>query len=233
MGRSDLKITVTNSWNWVLLAVPTLALIGVTAGCGGGSSSSSSTGLPLTKATLAQVTSGQAIVTSFGCTDCHNRGVDNTADTNWMAGYIGAAGGTGSGTYNIGPFQTYAANLTPDTTTGIGRYSDNQIYNALKYGLDPAATADVTITSTTPGQGNFPATPHYLAPPMPWPAIRHLSDTQLWEIIAYLKHGIKAVNNPVPASAGPPDFWASSYTTTAVGPVTIAAYPSGNEVYAP
>jgi len=45
---------------------------------------------------------------------------------------------------------------------------NNGGYNALKFGLDPGATPDAVITSTTPGTGNFPATPHYLAPPMPW-----------------------------------------------------------------
>ncbi len=219
-------------WPGIYL-LPIAAIALAAAGCGGGSSSTASSGLPASKATLAQVQQGQAVVTSFGCTDCHNRGVDNPADTHWMAGFIGASGGTGPGAYQIGPFATYAANLTPDTTTGIGKYSDNQIYNALKYGLDPAATPDVTITSTTPGQGNFPATPHYLAPPMPWPSIRHLSDTQLWQIIAYLKHGITAVSNTVPASQGPPDFWASSYTAAAVGPAVIPAYPSGNELFQP
>jgi len=209
-------------------------VLGLTvAGCGGSSDNGGTSGLPGGRATSAQVTRGRQLVTTSGCIDCHNRGKNDPTDTNWMAGYIGAAGGQGPGTFNIGPFQTYAANLTPDTTTGIGKYTDRQIYNALKFGLDPADTPDVVITSTTPGQGNFPANPHYLAPPMPWPSARHLSDDDLWSIVAYVKHGIKPVSNTVPDSQGPPDFWASSYTPDKIGPVDFPAYPTGNEQFNP
>lgn len=217
-----------------------LLMMGATAvglaavyGCGGSSSNVTSSGLPLGRATLAQVALGQQEVTTMGCTDCHNRGLDDPSDPNWMAGYIGVAGGTGAGANQIGPFNTYCPNLTPDPTTGLGSVTDQQVYNALKYGLDPMATPDVTITSTTPGVGNFPATPHYLGPPMPWPATRHLTDTQLWGIVAYLKHGIKPVVNQSPASTSPPDFWASDYTAAKIGPATIPAYPSGNEQFTP
>jgi hypothetical protein len=173
------------------------------------------------------------LVTTSGCTDCHNRGVNNPADAHWMAGYIGPAGGQGQGTFQIGPFQTYAANLTPDTATGLGNVTARQVFNALRFGLDPKETPDVTITSTTPGVGNFPAQPHYLAPPMPWPATRHMSDDDTWALVAYLKHGIKAVANAVPDSQGPPDNWASSYTDAAVGPANLPPFPTSNEQFNP
>ena len=84
-------------------------------------------------------------------------------------------------------------NTLPDATTGLGRFTERQIFNALRYGLRPGETPDVDITSTTPGQGNYPATPKYLAPPMPWPAWRHMSDNELKAIAAYLKRGLKPV----------------------------------------
>jgi mono/diheme cytochrome c family protein len=217
-----------------VIAVIATAGLPVLAGCG---SDNGSSGLPAGKATLEQVIRGRAIVTSFGCIDCHNRGKNDPSDPNWLAGYIGAAGGQGPGTFNIGPFQTYAANLTPDTNTGIGTPTERQIFNALRFGLDPMDTPDVVITSTTPGQGNFPATPHYLAPPMPWYSIRNMSDDDLWAIVAYLKHGIKAVANTVPDSQGPPDFWAGSYTPGKIGPNPLPPYPTtgsaGNEQFQP
>lgn len=223
---------VPPSMSHARLALFGLALtstIGLFAAVGCGSSNSSSSfGLPGGTATLDQVTHGRALVTSLGCTDCHNRGVDDPTSANWMAGYVGPAGGAGQGTFNIGPFQTYAANLTPDTTTGLGALTDLQIYNAIKFGLDPGETPSVVITSTTPGAGNFPAAPHYLAPPMPWPAFRHLSDTDIWSIVSYLKHGIKPVTNVVPPSQGPPDHWAGSYSSAAIGPADFSAYPSSN-----
>ncbi|HLK60765.1 MAG TPA: hypothetical protein VKU00_29650 [Chthonomonadaceae bacterium] len=220
---------------WPALAASLTVCLGIAVliGCGSGSNNSNASGLPGGSATLAQVQQGRALVTSSGCVACHNRDKDDPTDPNWMAGYIGPAGGQGPGAFQIGPFATYAANLTPDKNTGLGNFTDLQIYNALKFGLDPMNTPSVVITSTTPGQGNFPTTPHYLAPPMPWPSFRHLSDSDLWAIVAYIHHGIKAVSNVVPPSQGPPDFWASSYTDQAVGPPTFPPYPEGNEQFAP
>ena len=209
------------------IPVVLLALALVAPGCGSGKGSLPSRGIPESATTdLTQVTRGRYLVTTSGCTDCHNRGVNNPSDAHWMAGYLP---GTPGQPFDIGPFKTYPANLTSDTTTGIGQYTDRQVYNALKFGLDPGETPNVTITGTTPGVGNFPANPHYLAPPMPWPATRHMTDDDLWAMVAYLKHGTKPVNNNVPDSTGPPDNWASSYTDAAVGPKTLPDFPAGNE----
>src|SRR5436853_8699 len=79
------------------------------------------------------------------------------------------------------------------------------VINAVPSGLDPADPPDVMTTATTPGQGNFPAPPQYLAPPMPWPSFRHMADGELWDIVAYLQHGIKSVHNTVKSSKGPKD----------------------------
>ncbi len=85
------------------------------------------------------------------------------------------------------------------------------------------------ITSSTPGQSNFPAHPKYLAPPMPWTAWRHMPDEDLWAIAAYLKRAVKPVSNKVPDSEGPPDFWASGYAVGKIGPYPAAAFPTANE----
>jgi len=87
----------------------------------------------------------------------------------------------------------------------------------------------VAITSATPGKGNFPVNPHYLAPPMPWTAWRHMPDNELWAIAAYLKRGLKPVNHKVEDSEGPPDFWASTYTPKDFGTYPAPAYPTVNE----
>ncbi len=218
-----------------LLAPLLTGAIGLTvaAGCGSSSSDAASGGLPGGAATLDQVGRGRAVVTSNGCTDCHNRGVDNPSDPKWLAGFIGPATASGPGAFQIGPFKTFCPNITPDTTTGIGKFTERQIFNALRYGLDPEDTSDVVITSTTPGQGGFPAAPHYLAPPMPWPAVRNMPDADLWAIVAYLKHGVKAVSNASPDSQGPPDHWASSYTPDKIGPYPLPAYPAGSEQFKP
>jgi mono/diheme cytochrome c family protein len=167
---------------------------------------------------------GRKLTITMACGDCHGA-IDNPAAEGWMVG-----GRTPSDTFQIGPFVTRARNLTPDSATGIGRYTERQLFNALRYGLQPAATPDVEITSTVPGQGNFPAQPHYMGPPMPWPAWRHLSDDQLRDLVAYLKHGLAPVHNEVPASQAPPDFWASNMTVEALGPYPASPYPTRNEV---
>ena len=124
---------------------------------------------------------------------------------------------------------THPRNLTPDNETGMGRFTERQIFNALRYGLRPEDTPDVEITSTTPGVGNFPLHPRYLAEPMPWMAWRHMSDEDLWAIAAYLKRGVKPVHNMVAESEGPPDFWASEYTVAKIGAYPAASFPTRNE----
>jgi mono/diheme cytochrome c family protein len=186
--------------------------------------------LPSGTASLEQVLRGRQLVIQTNCANCHNRGKNNPSDPAWLAG---ALPNVSAGTFQIGTLKTYAANLTPDMETGLGMHTDRQIFNALRFGLDPEDTPDVVISSSTPGQGNFPADPHYLAPPMGWPAIRHMSDEDLWAIVAYLKHGIKPVANEVPSSDAPADHWASSYTPDKTGPYPLPSYPAGNEELKP
>jgi hypothetical protein len=111
----------------------------------------------------------------------------------------------------------------------MGRFTERQIFNALRYGLRPGETPDVEITSTTPGVGNFPLQPKYLAPPMPWPAWRHIADADLRAIAAYLKHGVKPMQNRVADSEGPPDFWASEYTVEKYGSYPAVPFPTARE----
>jgi hypothetical protein len=171
-----------------------------------------------------QIAHGRFLVVSHACGECHGGG-DNPAAAGWLDGMRD----TINQQFLIGPFHTRAKNLTPDNTTGTGRFSERQIFNALRYGLRPEETPDVAITGTVPGQGNFPLHPHYLAPPMPWTSWRHMPDQDLWAIAAYLKQGVKPVNHRVEDSEGPPDFWASGYTVEKIGPYPAAAYPTVNE----
>ena len=56
-----------------------------------------------------------------------------------------------------------------------------------------------------------------------------MTDQELWDIAAYLKHGVKPVRNRVEDSDGPPDFWASAYTVGRIGPYPARAYPTERE----
>ena len=175
----------------------------------------------------SQVLRGRALVIHHDCGGCHGGG-DNPAREGWLAGAR-----TPADTFQFDSFSTRPRNLTPDNTTGLGRFSERQIFNALRFGLRPGETPDVEITSMTPGAGNFPLRPKYLAPPMPWPAWRHMTDRELHDIAAYLKRGVKPVSNRVQDSDGPPDFWAGLYTLDRIGPYPASPFPTSNEVARP
>lgn len=166
---------------------------------------------------------GRLIVVHHDCGGCHG-GDGNPAADNFLVGLRDT-----TQQFRIGPFITRPRNLTPDNLTGTGRFTERQIFNALRFGLRPGETPDVDITSNTPGEGNFPANPKYLAVPMPWIAFRHMSDQELRDIAAYLKRALKPVVNKVPDSEGPPDFWASAYTPEKIGTYPLAAFPTPNE----
>jgi len=172
----------------------------------------------------AQVALGRQMVVSHACGECHGGG-DNPAAPFWLDGMRD----TILQQFRIGPFVTRAKNLTPDIATGTGSFTERQIFNALRYGLRPEETPDVEITSTTPGQGNYPLHPHYLAVPMPWPSWRNMSNDELYAIAAYLKNGLKPVSHKVQDSDGPPDFWAGEYTVAKIGPYPVPPFPTANE----
>jgi hypothetical protein len=176
-----------------------------------------------------QVLRGRRMVIEHGCGLCHGGG--DVPREGWL---VGLRDGPSIAApyaieFPIGPFTTRPRNLTPDNTTGMGRFSERQIFNALRFGLRPGETPDVDITSIVAGQGNHPVNPKYLAPPMPWPAWRHMPDSDLWAIAAYLKHGLRPVVNRVEDSEGPPDFWASTYTAENFGPYPPPPFPTANE----
>jgi mono/diheme cytochrome c family protein len=88
-------------------------------------------------------------------------------------------------------FKAYAPNITPDRKTGIGAWTDAQIANAIRNGIRPDGTL--------------------IGPPMPISFYRHISDSDLAAIIAYLKaqpaveHAVppSTYNIPLPHNYGP------------------------------
>jgi mono/diheme cytochrome c family protein len=200
------------------------AILFATACAAPAPSVSSGSSMSVGQGTDAQIALGRYIVINHGCGDCHSSGVPTPAADGWLAGIDAADSG-----FVVGPFRTRPRNLTPDNATGLGRFSERQIFNAIRYGLRPGETPDMEITSNVPGQGNFPLHPKYLAPPMPWIAFRHMTDQELYAIAAYLKHGVKPVNHRVRDSDGPPDFWASTYTVDKIGPYPAPGFPAATE----
>jgi len=78
---------------------------------------------------------------------------------------------------------SYAANLTPDETTGIGLWSEDSFVKAIKSGKHMGAGRAIL-------------------PPMPWFWYNQLPDDDLKAIYAYLK-SLPAITNKVPPPTGP------------------------------
>lgn len=86
----------------------------------------------------------------------------------------------------VGPWGiSYAANLTPDSATGIGVWDESIFISALRKGKHM-------------GQDN--ARP--ILPPMPWQTISTMTDEDLKSIFAFLK-SIKPISNRVPNPVPP------------------------------
>lgn len=81
--------------------------------------------------------------------------------------------------FDEAPFKAYAANITPDAQTGIGKWTDAQLARAIREGIRPDRTV--------------------IGPPMPIQFYRNMSDDDLASIIAYLR-AQPAVANAVPKS---------------------------------
>ncbi|HEX6694000.1 MAG TPA: hypothetical protein VF035_04765, partial [Longimicrobiales bacterium] len=166
---------------------------------------------------------GRASVLRHACGDCHGGWSPERAG--WLTGNADSVS-----PFNVGLAKVWSRNLTPDDATGTGRYTERQIFNALRYGLRPSSTPDVDITSEKPGMGNHPATPDYLAPSMPWYVWRKMPEAELRDIAAYLKRGLKPVSHVIPPSDKGPGGWTAEYTPDKIGPRIPAPFPSRNEV---
>jgi len=78
---------------------------------------------------------------------------------------------------------SFSANLSPDSATGIGSWTESMFIAAIRNGKYWGSGRD-------------------LLPPMPWQTYRNMSDNDLGEMFAYLQ-SIKPVKNVVPAPIPP------------------------------
>jgi mono/diheme cytochrome c family protein len=119
---------------------------------------------------------GRRITYTSGCMDCHTPGTFyNAPDTTRLL--------SGSELGWTGPWgTTYPRNLTPDSTTGIGSWTEEQIVIAVREGRRPDGSP--------------------ILPPMPWPVYSHMTDEDAYALAAYLKsippvvHQVPAVDKP-------------------------------------
>lgn len=87
--------------------------------------------------------------------------------------------GAATNTAYAGPWGvTYASNLTPDTNTGLGIWTEDMFLKAMK-------------------TGRHVGTSRPIQPPMPWPAYAQMTDDDLKAVFAYL-HSVPGIANRVP-----------------------------------
>lgn len=153
-----------------------------------------------------EVARGKYLVTLMVCNDCHTPFKMGQAGpepdmTRMLSGHpselvmppapaLGEGpwvwSGAGTNTAFAGPWGvSFAANLTPDADTGLGKWDAETFIQALRSGRHQ-------------GQGRP------ILPPMPYPWYRQASDEDLRAIFAYLR-SVPAVKNRVPQPVDPPE----------------------------
>ncbi len=122
---------------------------------------------------------GKYLVELLGCGACHTDGalVGAPIPARSLAGSnIGIA--FTNPLENARPGIVFPPNITPDELTGIGRWSDQQIVDAIRVGQGRHGARRILV--------------------MPWQAYASLSENDVQSIVGYLR-SIKPVNNMVPA----------------------------------
>jgi len=154
----------------------------------------------------AMIEHGRYLVNLGGCNDCHSPKVFTpmgpVPDTTRLLSGSPAANplpeipkgviaqdkwgalATNDLTAWAGPWGvSFARNLTPDMATGIGSWTEEIFIKALRTGKDMGEGRDIL-------------------PPMPWPGLAQLPDSDLKDIFAYLK-SLKPIENSVPDPLAP------------------------------
>jgi hypothetical protein len=151
---------------------------------------------------------GRYLITTSGCNDCHTpkvfgphgMGLDSAK---MMSGHraesvlpaVAKSSLQPGGWSQMGPEVTafagpwgvsYAANLTPDSATGIGTWSEEIFIKTLRTGKHLGAENGRAIL-----------------PPMPWFNLINMKDEDFRSLYAYLR-SLPPVNNRVPANVPPP-----------------------------
>jgi mono/diheme cytochrome c family protein len=149
---------------------------------------------------------GEVLATFGGCHDCHSPKTMTPQGpvpdkAHLLSGYPAAqavpavpAGALAQGKWSVmtnddltawvGPWGiSFAANLTPDKTTGLGGWTADQFIKTMRTGKHLGVGRPIL-------------------PPMPWQGYAALSDAELKALFAYLR-SVKPIQNQVPATIPP------------------------------
>jgi mono/diheme cytochrome c family protein len=149
---------------------------------------------------------GKYLVTMAGCHDCHSpkvfdSGVPEPDPKRLLSGHPASEkvpavppgllapnrwGAIANNQFTAwaGPWGvSFTANLTPDTATGLGSWTEEMFMKAIRSGKHQ-------------GEGRP------ILPPMPWPMYSQMTDEDLRAVFAYLRT-LPPINNPVPEPLPP------------------------------
>lgn len=121
-----------------------------------------------------QVAYGGYLVNAAACSDCHTPMVNNQPDFSRMFG--------GGFTFDLGVFKVTTANITPDTATGIGAWTEEIFLNKFKN------NSSDEVINRNPGKENTI---------MPWKMFGKMKESDLKAIYAFLRTGVKPVNQKI------------------------------------
>jgi len=124
------------------------------------------------------VAHGEYLVELLGCGSCHTEGaLIGEPDMSL------ALAGSSIGIAYTNPLQdenpgvVYAPNLTPDRDTGLGRWSEDEIKDAIRAGIGRHGSRRILV--------------------MPWQGYAKISDDDAWAIVAYLR-SLEPIEHQVP-----------------------------------
>ncbi len=118
-----------------------------------------------------QVNYGAYLVNSAACIDCHTP-IENGK-------YVMSKTFSGGFTFNMESFKANSGNITPDSLTGIGKWTEEMFLDKFKTCRDPAKYA------TNPGKNNSI---------MPWSLFANMEDAEIKAIYSYLRTVNGSVN---------------------------------------
>jgi len=112
-----------------------------------------------------------------GCIDCHSKRDFTKYSGPVVPGSEGGGGMLFDPKFGL-PGMIYGKNITPDSATGIGTWTDDEILRAMTQGINKKGDT--------------------LFPIMPYPNFNRMAKTDLLSIIAFIRT-LKPINNVVPA----------------------------------
>jgi mono/diheme cytochrome c family protein len=130
-----------------------------------------------------QVQRGKYLTELLGCGSCHTDGAligEPDPNRQFAGSHVGIA--ISNPLEQKYPGVVYPSNITPDPETGIGSWSDAEILETIRYGIDRHGRQQLAV--------------------MPWPAYAKLTDEDANSIVVYLR-SLAAVRHRVPDNVAP------------------------------